>query len=144
MLVKPMTFMNLSGQSVGPLARGAGLKPERVLVVADDLDLATGTVKMRLKGSAGGHNGHKSLIASLQSQEYPRIKIGIGKVARNATIGHVLGGFDREERALIDEAIEASAEACERAISRSIEDALTFISEFNRRKSNSIDAEDDS
>ena len=133
MLVKPMTYMNLSGQSVAPLMRNSGLKPERVLVIADDLDLDVGTVKMRLKGSAGGHNGHKSLIASLGSQEYPRIKIGIGKVSRDQTVDYVLSGFDRGERALIDEAIEASAEAGELAVAKGIEDALNRIAKFNGR-----------
>lgn len=133
MLVKPMTFVNLSGQAVAPLARQAGLKPERILVVADELDLELGVVKMRLKGSAGGHNGHKSLIASLQSQDYPRIKIGIGKGPRGATISHVLGGFNKEEREIVDGAIEASAEACELAVGKGIESALNFVAEYNRR-----------
>ncbi len=141
MLVKPMTFMNLSGQAVAPLAKQAGLKPERVLVVADDLDLAVGVVKMRLNGSAGGHNGHKSLIASLQSQEYPRIKIGIGKGPRGETINHVLGGFNKEDRAAVDEAIEASAEACELAVGKGVEGALNFIAEYNRRRQHAEDLE---
>jgi len=93
LLVKPLTYMNLSGQAVAPLAREHGIKPERILVVADDLDMKVGRVRLKPKGSAGGHNGHKSLIASLGTQEYPRLKIGIGSVDRTETIDHVLGAF---------------------------------------------------
>ena len=79
-LVKPMTYVNLSGQAVAPLMRDFRLKPERVLVVADETDLHLGRIRLKPKGSAGGHNGHKSLIASLQTTEYPRLRIGIGRV----------------------------------------------------------------
>lgn len=127
LLVKPLTFMNLSGQSVAPLMRSANLKPERVLVIADDLDLPVGKVKMRLKGSAGGHNGHKSLIAALHSQEYPRIKIGIGKVSRLETIDHVLSRFDEDERDLIDAAIELAVESAERVVSQNVEAGLNYL-----------------
>ena len=69
LLVKPLTYMNLSGNSIAPLARELDLPPERILVIADDLDLPLGRVKLKPKGSHGGHNGHRSLIASLRSQE---------------------------------------------------------------------------
>ncbi len=134
MLVKPMTYMNLSGQSVAPLARAAGLKPDRVLVVADDLDLGLGTVRLKTKGSAGGHNGHKSLISSLGSQDYPRIKIGIEKVDRRETIDHVLGGFSPAEREVVDSAIEAAARAVELIVSQKMENALNYLGEFNRSR----------
>ena len=127
LLVKPLTYMNLAGQSVGPLMRSVGLKPERVLVIADDLDLPVGKVKMKLKGSAGGHNGHKSLIAALHSQEYPRIKIGIGKVSRMETIDHVLSVFDADERPDIDNAVALAADAAEAVASKSVETGLNRL-----------------
>jgi len=102
-LVKPVTYMNLSGRAVAPIAKHYGIKPEDILVVADDLDLPTGKVRMRPKGSSGGHNGHKSLIESLGTTEYPRLKIGIGRPG-DATIDHVLSRFHPDERKDIEEA----------------------------------------
>lgn len=104
-LAKPLTFMNLSGQSAAPLLRQYGLKPGHMIVVADDLDLPVGKTRLRLQGSAGGHNGHKSLIQTLGTQEYPRLKIGIGK-SEDPTIDHVLGRFTPEERVSVDSALD--------------------------------------
>lgn len=126
MLAKPLTYMNLSGQSVGPLARMLGLKPDRVLVIADDLDLPTGKLRLRQEGSAGGHNGHKSIIAALQTQAYPRLKIGIGR-SNDSTVDHVLSGFRPEEREVIEPALEASIRVVEAVVARSWEEALREI-----------------
>lgn len=119
-LVKPLTFMNLSGQSVAPLARQLGVPPERIAVVADDLDLPVGQVRYRRKGGSGGHKGHKSLIESLGTQEYPRLRIGIGRPG-DATIEHVLSRFEPEERVEIDKAISVCADACEQLLSEGLE-----------------------
>jgi PTH1 family peptidyl-tRNA hydrolase len=127
LLVKPLTYMNLSGQAVAPLAKTYGIRPERILVVADDLDLRTGRIRLKPKGSAGGHNGHKSLIHSLRSQEYPRLKIGIGK--GGDTIDHVLGKFDRDEAPLIEEAIERSVLGCESVIAEGLERGMNRVNE---------------
>jgi len=127
LLVKPLTFMNKSGQSIAPLAREYSIKPERILVVADDLDLDIGRTRLRTKGSAGGHNGHKSLITNLGTEEYPRIKIGIGTVDRDETIDHVLSRFDPNERKSIDDAIEKSIKGIEILLSQGMEPALQFI-----------------
>ena len=108
-LVKPLTYMNLSGQAVAPIAKHYSIKPEKVLVVADDLDLPVGRIRLRSKGSAGGHNGHKSLIASLGTSDYPRIKIGIGN-NKGETIDHVLSSFEPAERDRIDDAVRESCE----------------------------------
>jgi peptidyl-tRNA hydrolase, PTH1 family len=132
LLAKPLTYMNLSGQSVAPLARDAQLPPQQIFVVADDLDLPVGKVRIKLGGSAGGHNGHKSLINSLGSQDYPRLKIGIGKLGRDQTIDHVLGTFKGEEREVIESAIAAAVEACEALGSGGIDAALRVIEDFNR------------
>lgn len=123
-LVKPLTFMNLSGRAVAPLMREYGLKPERVLVIADDTDLPPGRIRLRAEGSAGGHNGHKSLIQTLGSQGYPRLKIGIGRTAKNETIDHVLGSFHPDERAEIESALKRGESAIEALFLRGIEAAM--------------------
>lgn len=127
-LAKPLTYMNLSGNSVAPLARELDLPPERILVVADDLDLPLGKVKLKPKGSHGGHNGHRSLIASLRSQEYPRIKVGIGK-ASGETVEHVLSAFDRDERDLADEMIAKAAEGVESVVQQGLEKGMNLVNE---------------
>ncbi|MCB8932573.1 MAG: aminoacyl-tRNA hydrolase [Chthonomonadaceae bacterium] len=119
-LVKPLTFMNLSGQSVAPLARQLGVPIDRIAVVADDLDLPVGQVRYRPRGGSGGHNGHKSLIQMLGTQEYPRLRIGIGRPG-DATIEHVLSRFEPEERAEIDKAIAACADAVEELLADGLE-----------------------
>ncbi|MCU0315268.1 MAG: aminoacyl-tRNA hydrolase [Fimbriimonadaceae bacterium] len=121
-LVKPLTYMNLSGNSVGALAKKFGIKPESILVIADDLDLPVGKVRLRAKGSAGGHNGHKSIIQSLGTQDYPRLKIGIGKGGE--TIDHVLSRFTPPERTEINEAVRKSREVVEVWIEGGIEKAM--------------------
>jgi len=126
-LVKPLTYMNLSGQAVAPLMREWGLKPDHVLVIADDLDLDVGRVRLKPKGSAGGHNGHKSLIQSLGTMEYPRLKIGIGSVGRPQTIDHVLGPFHPDERDAIAIAIQRAADAVEAIVSTGLEAALSRV-----------------
>jgi PTH1 family peptidyl-tRNA hydrolase len=129
LLVKPLTFMNLSGRSVAPLAREYGLTPEKICVVADDLDLEVGRVRLKPKGSAGGHNGHKSLIASLQSSEYPRLKIGIGSVDRSQTVDYVLGRFNPDERSRIESAFGRCRLAVEALVTRGLEAALNVANE---------------
>jgi len=132
LLVKPLTYMNLSGQAVAPLARDHQILPAHIFVVADDLDLPVGKLRIKLTGSAGGHNGHKSLIQSLHTQDYPRLKIGIGKGAAG-TIDHVLGGFKPNERDLIEEALKASVEACEELARSGMQAALKVVEDHNRR-----------
>lgn len=127
LLVKPMTFMNLSGRAVAPLAREFQLLPDRILVVADDLDLPVGRLRLKPKGSAGGHNGHKSLIASLGTQDYPRLKIGIGSVDRSETIGHVLGAFRGEERDVMLREIQRSADGIERVVHAGLEAGMNEV-----------------
>lgn len=127
LLVKPLTFMNLSGQAVAPLARHHELPPERILVVADDLDLPAGKVKLKPKGSSGGNRGHKSIIAALRSEEYPRIKIGIGKAEKGDAVDHVLSQFDREELPLIEGAVRAAVDACLAVVEQGLERAISVV-----------------
>lgn len=120
-LAKPLTFMNLSGQSVAPLARSYGIPPEHILVVADDMDLALGRLRLRGSGGSGGHNGHKSLIASLGTQDYPRLRIGIGK--DEAVLDHVLSKFHPDERPVVDEALKKAIGVVERLLTDGLERA---------------------
>lgn len=130
LLVKPMTYMNLSGQAVGPTARTAGVPPERTIVVADYKDMTLGKLKMPERGGSGGHNGHKSIIAALGTQEYPRVKIGIG--ADGDTSDHVLGKFKPVERSIIDEAIKAAVEAIEHLITEDRDSALRILERYGQ------------
>lgn len=103
LLVKPATFMNDSGLCVGPLMRFFKLDPRGVFVIHDEVDFPLGVMKLREKGSAGGHNGIKSLIAHMGTQEFPRLRFGIGLPrGKGEMIGHVLGKFRPEERELLD------------------------------------------
>lgn len=105
--VKPTTFMNESGRAVHALLSYYGLSARDVLVVYDDLDMATGKIRFRQKGSAGGHNGIKSIIHHLGTQEFDRIKIGIGRpVAGRTVINHVLTRFEGNDKIAIDLALE--------------------------------------
>ena len=108
-LVKPQTYMNLSGECVGHLARYYKVENEDILVITDDLSLPVGTLRFRAKGSSGGHNGLKSVIAHLQGDDFPRLKIGIGH-GGNA-VDHVLGHFNEEEWGKVAEMIEKAKEA---------------------------------
>lgn len=105
MLVKPQTFMNLSGKSVWQIIDYYADQIEDFIVVYDDMDLALGSLRFKQKGSAGGHNGVKSIIASLNSQEFDRLKIGIGQKKFDA-VHHVLGEFSKEEMKIIEEGID--------------------------------------
>ncbi|HEV7404218.1 MAG TPA: aminoacyl-tRNA hydrolase [Chthoniobacteraceae bacterium] len=98
LLCKPLSYMNVSGEVVGPLARYYKIEPAEMLVVLDDMALPLGKLRLRPGGSAGGHNGLKSIIQHLGTNEIPRLRIGIGGAAHGAAVDHVLGRFAPEER----------------------------------------------
>jgi PTH1 family peptidyl-tRNA hydrolase len=114
-LLEPQTFMNRSGQSVGGLARFFKIAPDEILVVHDELDLAPGVAKLKKGGSSGGHNGLKDISAALGTQDYWRLRIGVGHprstAAQQDVIDYVLHRPRKEEQALIDQAIEKSLAA---------------------------------
>ncbi len=101
--LKPSTFMNLSGQSVGAVVNWYKLQPGDVVVIYDDLDLPLGRIRLRKSGSAGGHNGMRSIIAHLHTQEFPRLRIGISTTDRGQqeTVDYVLGKFTAKEMAIL-------------------------------------------
>lgn len=110
LLVKPRTFMNLSGTVVAPLVRWAGVESGDALVVVDDLDLPLASLRIRPHGGAGGHNGLRSIIDSLGTDRFPRLRVGIGRSPTEAA-RHVLSRFSRDEREAIDLAVAEAAEA---------------------------------
>lgn len=131
-LVKPQTYMNDSGRSVGPLMTYFGIYPEELVVVYDDLDLVVGKIRLRQKGSAGGHNGIKSLISHLGTQTFDRIKVGIGRPkGRQTVIDHVLSGFDKEDQPLILQGIDASVDALTHYIDQG--DFMASMNRFNKK-----------
>lgn len=108
LLAKPQTFMNLSGESIREIANFYKIPPENIIVIYDDKSLAVGSVRIRKKGSDGGHNGMKSIIYQLVSDNFARIRIGIGEPPGEAEnlVGHVLGRFSKEEISVIEKIIE--------------------------------------
>ncbi len=124
-LLKPLTYMNRSGQSVRALFDWHKLAVESILVVYDDLDLPVGRLRLRKSGSAGGHNGMKSIIAHLGSQGFPRLRIGIGKSSlTDNTVSHVLGKFTPEEKPVIESVIKLGVEAIEVSLQDGLEKAM--------------------
>ncbi|MCE5222383.1 MAG: aminoacyl-tRNA hydrolase [Clostridium sp.] len=132
MLLKPTTFMNLSGESVREVVDFYNIDNDKILVIYDDISLEVGTLRIREKGSAGGHNGMKSIIAHLGSDIFPRIKVGIGQPNINL-IKHVLGKFTKEEVTVLSESIQASTKAARKIIESDIK---TAMNQFNGFKAN--------
>ncbi len=124
-LLKPQTYMNNSGMAVLDLYNFYRIPVESILIIVDDIDIGFGTIRIKRKGSAGSHNGLKSIIYHLQSENFPRVKIGIGKKKENQDLADfVLSRFNKEEREKIDEAIEKAALAVETIIADGIDKAM--------------------
>src|SRR5699024_7617302 len=112
--LEPQTFMNLSGESVRPLMDYYHLNIEDILVIYDDLDLATGKIRLRSKGGHGGHNGMRSLISHLGSKDFNRIRFGVGRPTTPIpVVDYVLGKFPKEEKEAVSDSIQRAADACE-------------------------------
>ena len=120
LLAKPQTFMNLSGRAVRQLLAFHKWLPEEILVAYDDASLPLGTLRFREKGSAGGHNGIKSLIEHLGTDAFPRLKIGIGSSQPGNMVGHVLGKFSPDERPALENTLATALEAVQLARSQGI------------------------
>ncbi len=111
-LLKPYTYMNLSGLAVAQLASYYKISSDDILVLVDDMDLPLGKIRLRPKGSSGGHNGLKSIISELGNQDFWRLKIGVGRPIENhEVINHVLSTFNREEVKILDEVLERALSA---------------------------------
>jgi PTH1 family peptidyl-tRNA hydrolase len=127
LVAEPTTFMNLSGWAVREMADFHKLAPADVLVVVDDADLPLGRLRLRTGGSAGGHNGLKSIIQELGTLEFPRLRVGVGRQAGELK-NHVLGRFSAEEKAHIDAAVKRAADAAELFAKENI---LAAMNRFN-------------
>ena len=127
LLVKPLTFMNLSGDSIAPVVKYHNAAPSDLLVVQDDIDLAAGRIRIRKGGSSGGHNGIKSVIERLGTQAFTRLKLGVGK-DRADVVGHVLGKFSPEVRKIMDLEVAASVKAAAAILRNGPDQAMN---EFN-------------
>jgi PTH1 family peptidyl-tRNA hydrolase len=132
-LLKPQTYMNNSGRSIRAVLDWYKLPPQSVLIVYDDLDLPLGRLRLRLSGSAGGHNGMKSAIAHIGTQDFPRLRIGIGRPKNAAvdsndkkTIGYVLGKFSSEETELMDRVLKLAIEAIELSLRQGVEKSMSL------------------
>lgn len=139
-LLKPTTYMNLSGQSIRAVTDWYKLPPESVLVIYDDMDLPIGKLRLRQSGSAGGHNGMKSTIAHLNSQNFPRLRIGIGSPQSNSqsnpqsnngeVISHVLGRFSNPEAQVMAEVLRLVVDMVELSLKQGIPKAMSL---YNNR-----------
>ncbi|HIK10622.1 MAG TPA: aminoacyl-tRNA hydrolase [Oscillatoriaceae cyanobacterium M33_DOE_052] len=129
-LLKPTTYMNRSGQAVRSVTDWYKVPPEGVLVIYDDMDLPVGRLRLRLSGSAGGHNGMKSTIAHLGTEKFPRLRLGIGKPkvphAETGSISHVLGKFAPEEKEQVTAALQLAVEAVEMSLKQGVEKAMSL------------------
>lgn len=125
LLVKPQTFMNNSGISVREIVQFYKIPIENIIIIVDDVDIDFASIRIRQKGSAGSHNGLKSIIYHIQNDEFPRVKIGIGKKHPNQDLADfVLSRFSKEERQIIEESLMTAAEAVDAIICESINDAM--------------------
>lgn len=129
-LVKPLTYMNSSGDSVAPVVKYSNATAADLIVVQDDIDLPAGKVRVRKNGSCGGHNGVRSIIERLGTQQFVRLKLGVGKNRENV-IGHVLGKFDPSTRKTMDRAVEKSVEAVEGIIANGPDKAMNDFNGFD-------------
>ena len=125
MLIKPQTYMNLSGKCVKEFLDFYKIEKEKMIIIYDDMDVEPGKIKIRKQGSAGSHNGMKSIISEIQTQEFPRIRIGIGRpIHENDKINYVIGNIPEEEMEKLEEGIEKAKEATIDILAKGIDHAM--------------------
>ena len=135
-LAKPQTYMNLSGESIREIADFYKIEPEHIIILCDDINLSEGQLRIRLKGSAGGHNGLKNIISHLGTQEFPRIRIGVGEKPRGMDLAdYVLGRFPKEQQAVMEEAYRDAAEAACMMIEDGADAAMNHYNRKNKENS---------
>lgn len=125
LLAKPQTFMNLSGEAVRELLLRTKAAAADMLVVCDDINLPLGRIRLRPSGSAGGHHGLESIIACIRSQDFPRLRVGVGEGNNRQDVrDHVLGRFHRSERRLVEDVIETAADCLDSAVQEGLHIAM--------------------
>ena len=129
-LMKPQTFMNLSGEAVGDFAKYYKIPGEQVLVILDDTALPLGTIRLRKSGTAGGHNGLDSVLVHLGTEKVPRLRVGIGRPGDTALNDHVLGMFENDEMPAVTESVTRASDAFEFANAHGMDAAMN---QFNQR-----------
>lgn len=132
-LLKPTTYMNLSGESIREVINFYKISNEEVIVIYDDISLEVGRLRIREKGSHGGHNGIKSIIANLGTDVFPRVKIGVGAPKGNL-VSHVLGKFNEDEIEILRETIKASSDAVSIMVKSDTKEAMNKLNGFNACK----------
>lgn len=135
LLVKPQTFMNLSGEAAGPIINYYRVPLSQVLIIYDDMDLPLGSIRIRLSGSAGGHNGLTSVLSSINSQNVPRLRVGIGRPNNESVVDYVLTAFSGREMEEFNASISKAAEAVISFVTDGPEYAMN---KFNRNPTNDV------
>lgn len=132
LVMKPVTYMNLSGEAVADAARFYKVAPDHVLVISDDVDLPVGKLRLRKSGSAGGHNGLKNIIQHLGTDQFPRLKVGVGGKPHPDydMASWVLGKLQGQDKAVMDQAVERAADAVECLLEQGLERAMN---RFNQK-----------
>jgi PTH1 family peptidyl-tRNA hydrolase len=125
-LAKPLAYMNRSGPVIARLMRGYSLSPDRVLVVHDDMDLPLGRVRLRPRGGAGGHRGVGSVIEALGTQEFPRLRLGIGRSEDGDPVDHVLSNFAPDETEVMEKAYGKAVDVIEDFLAKGAEAAMNL------------------
>ena len=124
LLLKPLTYMNLSGEAVAEAANFYKIDPSHIIILFDDVNFTCGRMRVRGSGSAGGHNGMKNIILQLGTDAFPRVRIGVGDKGERDMISHVLGRFEADDRRLMDEVYKTAAEAALDIIDKGVPDAM--------------------
>lgn len=133
LLLKPETYMNLSGQSVSSASNFYDIDAKNVIVVYDEMDLPLGTIRIKSGGGSAGHNGIKSIISSLGTDRFKRVRVGIGKSFKDSGAKHVLSGFSRSEADAVNESIGRAADAVLAIIEKGIEKAMNEYNTKNKQ-----------
>ncbi len=139
-LVKPQTYMNLSGESVRQVVDFYKIDSQNLIVIYDDIDIPTGSVRVRKKGSSGTHNGMRNILYQIQTEDFPRIRVGIGSGKKENLINYVTGGFTKEEKTLLEDAVTSAAAAASCIVEKGIEKAMN---EYNIKPKKEIKSEEE-
>lgn len=133
-IVKPQTYMNLSGDCIRPFADYFDIPEENIIILHDDIEFDVGTIKIRKKGSGGTHNGMKDIVLKLGSTDFPRVRIGVGNDKKMELYSYVLGHIPEEERKILDEAVVKCSLILEEYLSNGIDSAMNLYNEKKKKK----------